>query len=100
VRAGNRQDEGATKKCLEAYDTDSSLMVVPLTDLCSGESQKEERIRRVSGEKVSFFFSVLPLKKDPCPCTAPLSSAFVSELLARLAAQKFGLGSCPYSSPS
>lgn len=79
--AGNRQDEGATKKCLEAYDTDSSLMAAPLTDLCSGESQEEERICGVSREKVSFFFSVLPLKKEPCPCTVPLSSTFVSGLL-------------------
>lgn len=30
---------------------------------------------------VSFSFSVLPLKKEPCPSTAPLSTVFVSELL-------------------
>lgn len=80
-------------------------MAALLTDLCSRESQEEERICGVSREKVSFFFSVLPLKKEPYPCTAPLSSVFVSELLrvqflASLAAQKFGLGPCPYSPPS
>lgn len=82
VYAGSRQDKGATKKCLEApdtLDTDSSLMAAPLTDLCSGESQEEEGICGVSREKVSLFFSVLPLTKDPCSFKAPLSSAFGSD---------------------
>lgn len=70
VYAGSRQDKGGTKKCLEApdtLDTDSSLMAAPLTDLCSGESQEEEGICGVSREKVSFFFSVLPLIRIPVP---------------------------------
>lgn len=77
--AESRQDEGATKTGLDVYGTDCSLMAVPLADLCSGESQKEEGICGMFREKVSFFFSALPLTNEPCPFTAPLSIAFGSD---------------------
>lgn len=95
VYAGSRQDKGGTKKCLEApdtLDTDSSLMAAPLTDLCSGESQEEEGICGVSREKVSLFFSVLPLIRIPVP-SKPL---FL--VLSALTAP-FVPSICSYSSP-
>lgn len=76
--AESGQDEGATETHLDAYGTDCSLMAAPLTDLCSGESQKEERICGMPRKKVSFFFSALPLTKKSCPFTVPLFSAFDS----------------------
>lgn len=84
---------GGQETCLDAYGTDCSLMAAPLTDLCSGESQKEERICGMSRKKVSFFFSALSLTKEPCPFTVPLSNVLLT-LIAHVIPYI-----CSYSSP-